>query len=178
MFIEMIEMNGRLSYTFPQGFGTESVYACKRFYRRQSSTKNLGISCTLFVSTGCFSTNDVIVTIDSGKKSPHCRRLSDCLGDQVISTENNSWSQLKWINWWVIRPIQNGAKNLEKRMKPWHMGTHLRVLTESYPMNTNMTRFRRFAKIFVSLRLDKGSLSIGRVKCLRKDLCLLFLKVS
>ena len=31
------------------------------------------------------------------------------------------------------------------------MGTHLRVLSEGYPMNTNMTRFRSFSKIFASL---------------------------
>ena len=28
------------------------------------------------------------------------------------------------------------------------MGTHQKVLGESYPMNTNMTGFRRFSKIF------------------------------
>ena len=42
------------------------------------------------------------------------------------------------------------------------MNTHLRVLSESYPMNTNMRRFR-----LVSLRscaLDESSLSIGSVK--------------
>ena len=42
------------------------------------------------------------------------------------------------------------------------MGTHLRALSESYPMNTNMTRFGRFSKFFASL--CKSSLSIGRVK--------------
>ena len=31
------------------------------------------------------------------------------------------------------------------------MGTHLRVLSESYPMNTNMTGFRWFSKLFASL---------------------------
>ena len=47
------------------------------------------------------------------------------------------------------------------------MGTHLRVLSESYPMNTNMTGFRWFSKIFVSLCLmDESSLSFGRAKCL------------
>ena len=30
------------------------------------------------------------------------------------------------------------------------MGTHLRVLSESYLMNTNMIGFRQFSKIFVS----------------------------
>ena len=35
--------------------------------------------------------------------------------------------------------------------EPWHIGTHLRVLSESYLMNTNMTVFRWFSKIFASL---------------------------
>ena len=45
------------------------------------------------------------------------------------------------------------------------MGTHLRVLSESYPMDTNMTGFKGFSKNFAKpVFLDKGSLSIGRVK--------------
>ena len=40
------------------------------------------------------------------------------------------------------------------------MGTHLRVLSESYPINTNMTGFGWFSKIFAF----ECSLSIGRVK--------------
>ena len=43
------------------------------------------------------------------------------------------------------------------------MGTDLRVLSKSYPMNTNMTGFRWFSKMFASLCLDESSLSIGRV---------------
>ena len=39
----------------------------------------------------------------------------------------------------------------EKLLKPWHMGTYLRVLRQSYLMNTNMTGFRWFSKIFASL---------------------------
>ena len=39
----------------------------------------------------------------------------------------------------------------EKSLKPWHMVTHLRVFGESFPVNTNMTGFRWFSKIFVSL---------------------------
>ena len=38
----------------------------------------------------------------------------------------------------------------EKCLKPWQMGTHVRVLGESFPMNTNMTGFRWFSKIFAS----------------------------
>ena len=33
-----------------------------------------------------------------------------------------------------------------KCLKPWQMGTHLRVLSESFLMNTNMTGFRWFSK--------------------------------
>ena len=42
-------------------------------------------------------------------------------------------------------------KKIEKWLKPWQMGTHLRVLGESSPMNTNMTGLRLFSKIFASL---------------------------
>ena len=35
--------------------------------------------------------------------------------------------------------------------KTWQMGTHLRVLSGRYPMNTNMTGFGWFSKIFASL---------------------------
>ena len=38
-----------------------------------------------------------------------------------------------------------------KWLKPWHMGTHLRTLGETFLMNTNMTGFRWFLKIFASL---------------------------
>ena len=40
------------------------------------------------------------------------------------------------------------------------MGTHLIVLTEGYPMNTNTTGFKHFSKIFA---LFERSLSIRRV---------------
>ena len=49
------------------------------------------------------------------------------------------------------------------------MVTHLRVLSESFQMNTNMTGFRWFSKIFESLWM-KLALSIGRVKILRYPL--------
>ena len=45
--------------------------------------------------------------------------------------------------------IQNDAKNLENDGSILSHGyTHLRVLSESYPMNTNMTGFKRFSFIF------------------------------
>ena len=34
----------------------------------------------------------------------------------------------------------------KKSLKPWHMGTHLTVLSEIFLMNTNMNRFRWFFK--------------------------------
>ena len=37
-------------------------------------------------------------------------------------------------------PIQNDKK-AERLLKPWHMGTDLKVLSESFLMYTNMTGF-------------------------------------
>ena len=42
----------------------------------------------------------------------------------------------------------NLCKNPEKSLKPWHIGTHIKGLSESYPMSTNMAGFRWFSKIF------------------------------
>ena len=47
------------------------------------------------------------------------------------------------------------CKKPEKWLKPWQMGTLLRVLGKSYPMSTNMTGFRCFSKIFASLCLGR-----------------------
>ena len=70
----------------------------------------------------------------------------------------------------------NRCKKPEKWLKPWHMGTHLRVLSESYPMNTNMTWFRCFSKTFASLCFGWSSLSIGRVNINICGVPLLWLK--
>ena len=44
------------------------------------------------------------------------------------------------------------------------MGTHLRILSDSYLMNANMTGIGWFSKIFASnVSLDESSLSIRRV---------------
>ena len=43
------------------------------------------------------------------------------------------------------------SKKPEKWLKPWHMGTHLKVLRESFPMNINMTALRCFFKNLASL---------------------------
>ena len=72
--------------------------------------------------------------------------------------------------WWLICPIQNDAKQTEKSLKPWQMGTHLRELSESYPMNTNMTGFGWFSGILCPYALDECSLRIGRVNVARKPL--------
>ena len=44
------------------------------------------------------------------------------------------------------------------------MGTHMRVLGESFQMSTNMTGYDGFQKYLRSCVLDENSLSIGRVK--------------
>ena len=56
----------------------------------------------------------------------------------------------------LMLPVTNlaNAKRCEKPgklLKPWQMGTHLRVLGESFPMNTNMTGLRWFSEIFAFL---------------------------
>ena len=48
-------------------------------------------------------------------------------------------------------------------LKLRHVGTHMRVLSESYPMNTNMTWFLMVYKQLCLCDLDECSLSIGRV---------------
>ena len=53
----------------------------------------------------------------------------------------------------------------KKDLKSLHIATHLRLLSESYPMNTNLTWFIQFSKNFLyPCALDESSLSIGRVK--------------
>ena len=47
------------------------------------------------------------------------------------------------------------CKNPEKWLKLWHMGTHLKALSESYPMNTNMIGFKCFSKFFESLCFER-----------------------
>ena len=44
--------------------------------------------------------------------------------------------------------MEKKTKNL---LKPLHVGSHLRVPGDNYPMITNMTGFRWFSKIFASL---------------------------
>ena len=46
------------------------------------------------------------------------------------------------------------------------MGTYLRVLSEGFPMNTNMTEFRWFKKNLCVI-LDESSISIEKVKRLQ-----------
>ena len=71
------------------------------------------------------------------------------------TTGKNRLTLLLLMNDFANTKIENDAKNLKKYLKPWHMGTHLRALRESYPMNTNMTGFRCFSKIFAFLRFGQ-----------------------
>ena len=40
---------------------------------------------------------------------------------------------------------------IQKHLKPEHIGTNLRVLSKSFPMNTNMIGVKGFSKIILSL---------------------------
>ena len=51
-----------------------------------------------------------------------------------------------------------------KKTAKWHVGTHLRVLCEIYPMNTNMTGLDGFQKPLPPCALEGSILSIGMVK--------------
>ena len=69
-----------------------------------------------------------------------------------------------FFNPWLIWSLQYDEKKLRRWLKPWYMGTILKVLSKSYPMSTNMVGFRWFSKIFVHYAFDESILSIGRVK--------------
>ena len=57
------------------------------------------------------------------------------------------------------------CKEHEKSLKPWHMGTHLKVHGECYPMITNMTGFKWVSKCCILVLWTKVALAcIGRVK--------------
>ena len=44
----------------------------------------------------------------------------------------------------LVANFAHGKKNgkITEPLAGWHMGTHRKVLDESYPMNTNITGFR------------------------------------
>ena len=56
-------------------------------------------------------------------------------------------------------------------MKPCHVGTHMRVVRESYPMNTNVTGFRWFSKIFGSFGRKKPQYRKQLSHCLYIIIC-------
>ena len=58
-------------------------------------------------------------------------------------------SALEGLNEPCLGGQQKMMQKAWKWLKPCHMGTHLRVLGECYPMNTNMIGFRCFSKILV-----------------------------
>ena len=47
------------------------------------------------------------------------------------------------------------CKKPEKITETLHMGTHLRAFSESYPINTNMTGFRKFSLFLRPYALDE-----------------------
>ena len=50
-----------------------------------------------------------------------------------------------------------------KSLKPWQMGTHLRVLIESYLMSTKRQGFDGFQNFLHFSTMDESSLSMKRV---------------
>ena len=64
-----------------------------------------------------------------------------------INSERNGYCRSSPFNPYAA----GGLKSQYKIMQKKQMGTHLRVLSESYLMSTNMAGFRWFSKIFASL---------------------------
>ena len=73
-----------------------------------------------------------------------------------VSRNEGGCHYVLWFVQNLLNPYAAGSlfgqykmtQKAEKWLKPWHMGTHLRVLSESYPINTNMTGFRWFSYFF------------------------------
>ena len=84
--------------------------------------------------------------------------------DESLALRTTSYCSLMLL----VADLANtkGCKKAEKWLRPRHMGTHLRVLSESYVMNTNMIGFRPFSKALYHCALDKNTFSIGRVNAL------------
>ena len=57
----------------------------------------------------------------------------------------NTWGILLTLMLLVANlAITKVCKKNDKCLKPWHMGTHLRLIRKRYPMNTNTTGFKWF----------------------------------
>ena len=85
--------------------------------------------------------------------NPFNARKYRCWGDVRVHMSNTSITSPKLtLPMLQVANLANTkwCKKPEKWMEPCWIGTHLRVLSESYSMNTNMTGFRRFSKIFPS----------------------------
>ena len=71
------------------------------------------------------------------------KMVGQLIGQGDVSVGINPFAAGGLFGWYKM--IQ---KHLKDDFKSWHMGTHLRVLIESYPMNINMTGFIWFSIIF------------------------------
>ena len=83
----------------------------------------------------------------------HCAILTACLVKMISFIYNPVLTLMLLVADWAIT---KWCIQTKKWLKPWHMGTHLRVLSENYSMNTNMTRFRWFSKMFMFASLCFG----------------------
>ena len=75
------------------------------------------------------------------KKVRSYKKSFDMLKIRVLVTLMLLVANLANMKWW----------KREKWLKPWHVGTILRVLNVSRLMSTSMTGFRGFSDVFVSL---------------------------
>ena len=80
----------------------------------------------------------------------------------VCLNKNQMHSIFGWMHQKLKKIIK---KDLNNKWQPWDMGTHLKVLC--FLMNTSMTGFRWYSKIFASLFFwVKVALALERLKAL------------
>ena len=77
--------------------------------------------------------------------SPHGHHHSYIENQHLPKLQPVSMNRMVLTLMLVVAKLASTKKH-EKWLKPWHMVTHLTVLSKSSPMNTNMTGFRWFSK--------------------------------
>ena len=106
----------------------------------------LATIATVTIATVTIATEIIMTTI-------YIRKWLKIFPTQLLSTQF-LWGFLGSLTLMLMLanfPNSKWWKKPGKWLKPWQMGTHPRVLSESYPMNTNMTGFQWFSEVSASL---------------------------
>ena len=108
-----------------------------------NNTQNKFNDVYMFLISDVRQDTVAILTVQGITVNQGAAPLKQVIYTELLTLQHTlpDWPSQCW--WWLIWPKQNDAKNQKKEwLKPWHLGTHLRVLNEGYPMSTNMTGFK------------------------------------